>query len=625
MSENALSITSLLKKTTFYSVIIFFTLCSWVAKAETQIKSGYYHNAKVAIAEGDIDQASLDLKLALQANPLDPKAHYMLGSLMASQGADDQAIIGFQRAIRINPTNPKALHNLGTLLLRRGQVVPAAELLEAAVTQDPDYIPPYNSLAKAYFLSGLPELAIATYEEVLHRDAENTIASKNRALLLAAANLNPDEVDKGRKKDTPGKDSPDIGPPGGNDTKIADAANPPPSGINVTPATLRKLLGDRLPYLSVEEYAGMLALTGWTRGARDRTMLDRILNKWPNVLDLTGTDAGDPQRMIELDVVLFIVTGIDTESIGFNFLRLIDLSYTYFASNNLAGTDWTGLDAPGTIPPVFNLPTSGSLFVASVDYDVTIANAVDEKVAVLARPHLTTLSGTVATFLAGGEFVFKVSGLESGDIKLYPFGTSVDVTPTLLRTPGETGGPLVHLNIKAERTSILELLTAQSSGDSFVFDKLNVTSQAIVGLDQSLILSGLNQRESRSSNSGVPILKDIPVIKYLFSRKTIVETTTSIIILLTPRDPAFTGKRNREALLDFVQMRRAFVKAKKGTEKDMLQFQKDYPKWQSIAPNRYASHFFLLENSELYRKVSGDDMIDEPLDLPLLNKNEEEE
>ncbi len=75
------------------------------------------------------------MKLALQANPLDPKAHYMLASLMASQGADDQAIIGFQRAIRINPTNPKALHNLGTLLLRRGQIVPAAELLEAAVTQ----------------------------------------------------------------------------------------------------------------------------------------------------------------------------------------------------------------------------------------------------------------------------------------------------------------------------------------------------------------------------------------------------------------------------------------------------------------------------------------------------------
>ena len=81
----------------------------------------------VADNDGDVDLASQELRLALQENPLDSKAHFLLGSLLAWQGAEDQAIIGFQRTVRINPTNPEAFHNLGTLLLRRDQAIPGIQ------------------------------------------------------------------------------------------------------------------------------------------------------------------------------------------------------------------------------------------------------------------------------------------------------------------------------------------------------------------------------------------------------------------------------------------------------------------------------------------------------------------
>ena len=223
------------------------------------------------------------------------------------------------------------------------------------------------------------------------------------------------------------------------------------------------------------------------------------------------------------------------------------------------------------------------------------------------------------------EIVFKVSGIESGDIKPYPFGTSVTVTPTLLRTPSADGGPRVHLNIQAQRTSVLEFLTAEASDDSVIFDKLNVNSQAVLDLGQTLILSGLNQREARTADTGVPLLKDIPIIKYFFSQKITVENNTAIIILLTPRDPAFNDKNRRKSLSAFVKMRRAYIKAQKGTKKDMRKFKKRYPNWQDLAPNRFASHFFLVENSDIYRRVSGEDLIDEDLDLHLLESPDQDE
>jgi len=101
----------------------------------------------------------------------------------------------------------------------------------------------------------------------------------------------------------------------------------------------------------------------------------------------------------------------------------------------------------------------GWIFSAALDYTVNIANAATQQVAVLARPHLTTLSGTPATFLAGGEIVFKVSGINSGDIKPYPFGTTLKVTPTLLRAVGEDGRPQVYISVEAGRTSVLDLLS----------------------------------------------------------------------------------------------------------------------------------------------------------------------
>lgn len=618
----------LIKMTVLFSAIALFTGCSGTANVKTPLLQEYNRSAEMALARGDIDQANLELKLALQKNPLDSKAHYMLGSLLAWQGVEDQAIIGFKRAIMIDPTHPEALYNLGTLLLRRGETISAAELFEAAVTYNPDYIPPYNNLAKAYYLVGLPELAIDTYKEVLRRDVANSIASQNLALLVAAAKPKPKETGGVKQKPKPGE-GPAILPTSLEKRKeiTATPKQPHPKKDTAPEISLPNLDGFRkllrgLPYVSVEEQAGVLALTGWTRDKRERTILDRFLAKWPKVLDLTGVDTGDPQRMVEVDVVLFVVIGLDNTSIGFNFLQQISLSATYFTNSNArtkdVDGDWKGLLSPATVGNLVRLPSWGSLLVASVDYDVNIANAVEERIAVLARPHLTTLSGTPASFLAGGEWVFRVSGLETGNIKPYPFGTSVTVTPTLLRTPGKDNEPRVHLDIIAKRTSVLEVLTAIANDEDVVFDQLSVNSHAVLHLGQTLILSGLNQREARTSDSGVPILKDIPLLKYVFSQTSTVETNTAIIILLTPRDPAFRDEQNRRALSAFVEQRRAFLKASQGTEKDMLKYRERYPNWQALPPNRFSSHFFLMQNSDLYRNVSGEDLIDEDLDLHLL-------
>lgn len=633
------------------------------AAAQAKQTGNHYQAARAAFLEGNAAKAELEVKLALQENALDAKAHFLFACLLEQRGENDQAIVGFQRVVAIEPNHPEAHYNLGTLLLRRGEAVAAVQLLEKAVLIRPDHVPSCNNLAKAYFLADLPELAVATYQEALRRDSSNDLARKNLELLSRTAG-DRDEADSHRQRPESLQLSPVAKLP--VDGAVVATKKPPVAPARAQEAGddweanhLQELLRD-LPFVRVERRGGRLILTGWTCGPNERALLDRILGrssagqntealepvgrppdlvdrkaaglggKLPDVLDLTTDDAGDQHRMIEIDaVILEVIEGPDQQNCGFNFLQLINLNFNYFASDSRH--PGTGYTAPaGTygnlLPPVTGpatgavtgLSQSSWIMSAAANYNVNIANADIRRVAFLAQPHLTALSGTQAKTLAGGELIYRVSGINSGDIKPYPFGTTLNVTPTLLRTPDEEGRPRVHVVVEVGRTSILSILTNLDPNLPTAFDKLSVSSQATLNLGQTLILSGLSQRERRTEKDGVPGLMSIPILKYLFSTETTIESKASVLVLLTLRDPAHWGRQNQQAIKEFIEKRRAFIQARQGTEQDMQCFRERYADWDQLPPNRFITHVFLTQVSEIYRTVAGTELTSEDIDLELL-------
>ena len=501
--------------------------------------------------------------------------------------------------MKLEPNNAVAHYNLGTVLLLRGEAVLAGRQLEDALSLRPEYIPTYNNLAKAYFLAELPELSLASYREALRRDPSNAIARNGLAVLTAAAGGQAGPGAGAGEPNTPLAHAPLIAAAGGT--------QPPPVGAEPQRAAhddaevhaLQELVRD-LPYVTVERRGDRLTLGGWTSSTNEQKLLERILAGRTNVLNLTTDDVGDPHRMVEVDAILFHVIGIETLSVGHDFLRQVTVNASV-VDGATAGLSW--------------------LYSAAISYQVNIANASKEQIAFLGRPHLTTLSGTPATFIAGGDTVYKVSGTTSGDIKSYPFGTSLDDTPTLLRSQGAEGIPRVRLVVKAGRKSVLSLDSpeAKSTGNS-VYANVSVTSEAVLDLNQTLILTGLSQRESTTSRSGIPGLMHVPIINYLVSEKRTITSDLAIIILLTPRDPVFWDAQNQKATAEFAEKRRAYVQAARGTAEDLQRFKERYPDWDKLAPNRFASHFFLMDNSAVYRAANGVDLANENLDFDLLGK-----
>jgi tetratricopeptide (TPR) repeat protein len=564
--------------------------CVALAAAEVPPLEQHYNAARSALTKGDTRTAKRELKLSLQEDPLHAEAHFLLASLLGREGDLDQAAVGYQETVKLEPNNAVARYNLGTTMLHRGETAPAARLLEEAAVIRPDYLPTYNNLAKAYFLAGIPELSVASYQETLRRDPSNPIARRGLTLLTQA----------GGGQTAPGSLAVEPKAPANQPSPVVPApAAAGPDADDAEAQALGDLVRD-LPHVTVERRGDQLTLAGWTSGTNEQKLLQRVLAGRSSILDLTTDDIGDPHRLLEVDAIIFYVIGIDSKSLGHDFLRRVTVNASVADAAN-AGFGW--------------------LYSAAISYEVNIANASQERVAFLARPHLTTLSGTPATFIAGGDTVYKVTGNVGGDIRPYPFGTSLDVTPTLLRTPSVDGSPRVRLVVKAGRKSVLALDSpeVQSTGNS-VYANIAVTSEAVLDLNQTLILTGLSQREQTVSRSGVPGLKSVPIIKYLFSEEKTITKDASIIILLTPREPAFWDEQNHRALAEFVAKRRAYVQATQGTAADMQRFKERYPDWNKLAPNRFASHFFLMENSEVYRRVSGADLGNEALDFDILGK-----
>jgi tetratricopeptide (TPR) repeat protein len=560
------------------------------AQAATAAPGNRYDAARRALARGDSDKSKRELRLSLQDNALDARSHYLLAQILGREGNLDEAIVGLRQTLALEPANAAAQYNLGTAMLMRGEPVEAARILEDLLEVRTGHAPTYNNLAKAYFMAGVPELAAATYRQVLQHDPSNAIATRNLALLSSAAGVEAAApVDAAPAIATALAATPAIA------ASLPESAAPPDPEVQA----LAELL-EVLPHVNVTRRGGRLVLDGWTSDESERKLLDRILATQPELLDLSTDDIGDRDRLLEVDATLFKVIGLDSQSVGQNFLRNIEINASIGDSSNSA-SNW--------------------IYTAAISYEVNIANASEQRVAFLARPHLTARSGTPAKFLAGGDIVYQVSGLNSGDIKAYPFGTTLEVTPTLLRSLGPDGLPRMRLSVMAGRRTILPLEDVAGVNEgTTVFENVVVSSEAVLGINQTLILTGLNQREQRTLRTGVPGLRRIPIIKYLFSEVLTTTSDLAIIILITPRDPAYWDARNRHATEEFVRKRRDFIAASRGTPEDMARFRERYPDWDKLAPNRFASHFFLIENSETYRRVSGIDLASDDLEFDLLGK-----
>jgi general secretion pathway protein D len=130
-------------------------------------------------------------------------------------------------------------------------------------------------------------------------------------------------------------------------------------------------------------------------------------------------------------------------------------------------------------------------------------------------------------------------------IQQLQIGVSLQVTP-LINPDG-----LVVMDIATEIDSFKGNVIIQGVGEVPVTSSKNATAKVAVRDHDTIMLGGLIETDKNSNNSGIPLLKDIPLLGYLFRSSSKDETRSELIVLLrptvlpTPEVAALTARSER--------------------------------------------------------------------------------
>lgn len=176
------------------------------------------------------------------------------------------------------------------------------------------------------------------------------------------------------------------------------------------------------------------------------------------------------------------------------------------------------------------VPTLQAIFEAGEVSVLVNALASNGTAKVLSEPSLVVLSGTPASFIAGGEFavptIVGIGGAQGQQTSFRGFGTSVVVTPTIV------DNDLIRLQILPEFSAVN---SGNAVGGIPGVDTRRINTTVELREGQTLMLSGLLSRQQATEVTRIPLLGDIPVVGPLvFNSKRATEDESELLILVTP-------------------------------------------------------------------------------------------
>ena len=133
---------------------------------------------------GNFDEAARMLTAAAEIDPRNAAAPFALGSVFLQQGRLNDAMARFRRAIKLDPTLAEAHAGLGAALQRKGRPIDAAESLREAIRLRPHHVEAIVNLGSLHHQHGHLAEAERWYLHALEFQPRHVIALNNLGCLL---------------------------------------------------------------------------------------------------------------------------------------------------------------------------------------------------------------------------------------------------------------------------------------------------------------------------------------------------------------------------------------------------------------------------------------------------------
>ncbi len=155
----------------------------------------------------------------------------------------------------------------------------------------------------------------------------------------------------------------------------------------------------------------------------------------------------------------------------------------------------------------------------------------------VASPSVAVQSGEKGEIQSGSDIPVTLQDFAGNTITQYiPTGVIINVVPTLIsdasdarNDPDALPVEFIHLDVNVEKSS------GRVGQSGLTIDKNRTDTQVLLLDGEQTVIGGLFSTEESVSRKGVPILMDIPLIKYLFSFRTKTVVQKELLIALQAR------------------------------------------------------------------------------------------
>lgn len=272
---------------------------------------------------------------------------------------------------------------------------------------------------------------------------------------------------------------------------------------------------------------------GKTRQAEDRPRIDADpslnaiivydgLNKREMYKELIAELDVEPQQ-VEIEA---LIVDIDR-----NKLKEMGVEWSVGIGGATFNMNSSGNDSQGV-----NLPLPGStLLIRDTARFYARLKALEGtgEARVLAKPTVLTLENVAAVLDLSQTAYLQLVGERVADVANITAGTMLKVLPRIVRDGKQSR---VRLDVDIEDGSLGETSSGKTSAN-----RSTITTQAIIDVQQTLMIGGYHAESKTSGTSKVPVLGDVPLIGNLFRTATESTRDRERLFLITPRLAATSG------------------------------------------------------------------------------------
>ncbi|MEN8685948.1 MAG: type IV pilus secretin PilQ [Desulfuromonadales bacterium] len=147
---------------------------------------------------------------------------------------------------------------------------------------------------------------------------------------------------------------------------------------------------------------------------------------------------------------------------------------------------------------------------------------------IVSTPKVTTLNGEQATISQGTKIPFSSVSDQGTDVQFENAELKLSVTPEI-----NPDGSIL-LEIDTSNSSVGSVVPT-ATGDAVSIDEKKAQTKVLVRNGQTTVIGGIFVEQEIDSQSGVPILMNVPVLGHLFKSTSKTKDRRELLIFITPR------------------------------------------------------------------------------------------